>query len=272
MSGNWNAGNALGIVSWGHLFFAVTMIGLGVISLVQGDFTPTWGGVPKGFPTREALARGCAVISLVTGLGLLSRRWAGLTARILLIVFLTWLVAFRVSHVPSAPALLGVWWGCGDTAVMAAAAWVLAVWLGDRGGPLPSLPSFALGEQGLGFARRLYGLAMIPFGVAHFLFLKETATLVPSWLPAPVAIAAFTGVAFLAAGVAILLNLWARLAATLSAIQIALFTLVVWVPVVAAGPNAFQWSEFVDSWALTAGAWVVAESYRGAPWRAVRAA
>jgi len=258
------------IVSPGHAAFASVMIALGVAGLVKGRFMPVWAPVPNDLPAREVLAFLCALISLACGLGLLWQRAAAVAARVLLASFLLWIVVLRFGDIVRAPSTFGSWDGAAETAVMVAAAWVLYAWFaGDRD---KKRLAFASGAAGVRIARALYGVAMIPFGLAHFLFIKQTAALVPGWLPAHVAWAYATGSAFLIAGVAILSHLLssgptvgkvARLAAALSTLQIGLFTLLVWVPMVVAGSkDAFVWSEFVLSTALTTAAWVVADSYR----------
>jgi hypothetical protein len=80
----------------------------------------------------------------------------------------------------------------------------------------------------------------------------------------------FTGCTFPRGGRGRAFGVWARLAAALSALQVGLFTLLVWGPILAAGHvSAQHWGEFVVSWTITAGGWVVADSYRALPWLAV---
>lgn len=142
---------AIGIASLGHAVFAATMVALGILGLIQGDFTPTWSGVPKGVPARDVLAYLCAFVSLAAGIGLLWQRAAVVASRVLLTYLLVWLLLVRVSYIFRAPTALDSWWGCADTLVMTAGAWVLYAWFaGDRDG---QRLSFATGENGLRVAK-----------------------------------------------------------------------------------------------------------------------
>jgi len=248
------------IVRVSHAAFAAVMIAFGILGLIRGDLTVLWEPVPKAIPAREILVYLCAVVSLASGIGLLWRRTAALAARVLLALFVLWLLVWRIPGLFQL-SLVESTWSSGKTMVMTAAAWVLFVWLAtdwDR-----RRLGFATGDKGLRIARVLYALGLIPFGVAHFLYPGPTAALVPGWLPSHMAWAYITGATFILASLAILIGKFARLAATLSALQMGLFGLLVWAPLVARGSlNAFQWGEVVITVALTVAGWVVADSYR----------
>jgi uncharacterized membrane protein len=256
------------ISSVGHAVFAATMIGLGILGLIKGGFAPIWDGVPKGLPDREVLAYLCSFVCLACGIGLLWRRAAATASRVLFVYLFLWMLLIKVRYIILAPLVEGSYQSWGETAVIVAGAWVLYAWFAadwDR-----RWLGFAIGDKGVRGARVIYGLALIAFGLSHFAYLDMTAPLVPGWLPAHTFWAYFTGSTYLAAGAAVLIGVYARLAAALSALQMGVFLLLVWVPVVAAGnAGAFQWSETVVNVALIAGAWVVADSYRGMPWLAV---
>ena len=250
------------IASPGQVAFALIMLALGILGFVNGNFAAIWQPVPKSLPGREILIYLCAFISLGCGIGLLWRRTAAFAARVLLIFLLLWLLLLRVPGLFTS-FTVDIWWAWCKTAVMVAGAWILFVWFATDWDKKHF--GFAAGDNGLRIARILYGVALIPFGLAHFIYLNATAPLVPNWLPWHVGWAYFTGGAFIAAGVGIIIGVLARLAAVLMVLQMGLFTLLIWVPIVIAGANAFQWSEFVVSCALGAAGWVVADSYRGVP-------
>jgi uncharacterized membrane protein YphA (DoxX/SURF4 family) len=89
-----------------------------------------------------------------------------------------------------------------------------------------------------------------------------TAPLVPKWLPpTPEFWAYATGVAHIAAGIAILTGVQARLAAILLTAMFASFTPLVHIRTLLTDPsNHWIWNENAVNLALTGAAWVVADS------------
>lgn len=258
--------SSIQIASPGHAAFALIMIALGVLGLIKRDFTVVWQPVPQGVPAREALVYLCALVSLGSGVGMFLRRSAAVAAGVLLALLVLWLAVWRVRALFLASLVEGTW-SFGETLVLIAAAWVLFAWFATESGRFHLLTR----NKAVRVARILYGLGLIPFGYAHFAYVKVTADLVPRWLPWHVGWAYLTGVTFIVAGVAIIIDVFGRLAAALSALQMALFFLLVWIPLSATRSlSAFQWGEFVANLALVAAGWVVADSYRGTSWLTLR--
>ena len=242
-----------------RVFFALGLIGLGVLSLVYGDFALQWQPVPAWVPARTYLAYASGVVMIAGGAGLLTKRTAVLSSAVLFVYALLWLLLLKLPHVVMAPQLEVNWLGFGEIAVIVAGAWVLfAV---DRGHTESSRLKFATGESGMRMAQLLFGVALIPVGLSHFVYAHETIGFVPAWLPFRPGWAYLTGAGHIAAGLGVLVGVFPRLAAMLEAAMIGVFTALVWVPLVVKTPTSqLNWTGFLVSWTIAAAAWVVAGS------------
>ncbi|PYX30284.1 MAG: DoxX family protein [Acidobacteria bacterium] len=240
--------------------FAIGMIGLGVLALIYGDFAMVWQPVAPWIPGRTALAYASGVIMLLGGIGLLFAPTAAWAARILFPYLIVWLL-LKVPALVVAPKMEAVWLGVGEIAVLLTGGWVLFARLAGM-----QKESFVAGENGVRLARILFAVSLLPIGLSHIVYVKETTALVPAWLPYRGGWAYLTGVGQMASGLGVLFSILPRMAAYAEAGMISLFTLLVWIPAIAAAPKTrLPWTAFFISWAIASAAWVVARTITSKP-------
>ncbi|WP_266157478.1 hypothetical protein [Dyella silvatica] len=252
---------------WSYVMFALVMMSLGIIGFIYGDFALVWQRIPiEHLPGQQFFAYACAAIELATGLGLLIKSTARLSAYVLFIYLLLWVVLLKVPAVVAVPKMEATWLGFGEIAVILAGAWVIfAALAGDSHGA-----KFFTGKNGVRSARLLFALSLPMIGLAHFFYSEQTVAMVPGWLPYGLGWVYLTGAGSIVASIAVLLAIFPRLAATLEAAMLAVITLLVWGPALMKMPvDRTSLTAFVISLAIAGGAWVVADSYRGVSWFAV---
>jgi uncharacterized membrane protein len=238
--------------------FAVGMIGLGILALIYGDFALVWQPVAPWIPGRTILAYASGVIMLLGGVGLLFGATAAYSVRILFPYLIVWLL-LKVPALVVAPQMEAVWLGFGELAVLLAGGWILFARLAGLREGLPL--TFATGESGIRVARVLFAISLLPIGLSHLVYVKQTAEFVPAWLPYRVGWAYLTGAGQMACGVGVLFSIFPRVAAWTEAGMLSLFTLLVWAPAILAAPKTrLPWTAFFISWAIASAAWVVAQN------------
>lgn len=249
----------------GRMVFALAFVALGLLGVFSRDFASVWQPVAQDLPGRALLAVVSGATMAMGGAGLLWRRTLMPAALVMMAYTLLWLLALHVPRVILAPMQEVTWGGCAEIVTLVAACWVLyasTAVTADK----PRVPSLS-GAKALCTARIAFAVVLPLIGLEHVVYAKETAAMVPNWLPYRMDWAYFTGAAHIAAGLAIALNVLPRLAATLEAWMMGGFTVLVWVPLVIATPSQrFVWTGLLISTVITAAGWIVAASYGQAPW------
>ena len=247
---------AIGI---GRLFFGLGFAVVGAIGLYAHDFVLNQQPVPAGLPWRGLLASLSGALLLLTGAGLLVAPVARRSALVLSVYLFLWVLVLQLPRAFAAPLVEVNWLGVGEDLTLAAGGWIILCAISGRH------------DASLRWAQIAFGVALIPIGVSHFVYLEPAVQLIPSWFPLRAPLTELTGAAHIAAGLAIVFGVVPRLAATLEAVMESIFTLVCWVSAVITAPAAREnWVNLFISTALAAAAWALAESYRDRPWGLAR--
>ena len=146
------------------------------------------------------------------------------------------------------PRMIGTWLGfCEELALALGAGVVLAASLGMR-------VAVRVGQV-------VFGLCVVSFGLAHLMAVKETAAMVPKWVPPGQHFwAVATGVAHLLAGLAIAVGVQRVLAGRLLAAMLLIFEVLVWVPMLVEQPHLqIMWAGNALTLAMAGAAWMVGD-------------
>ena len=238
--------------------FAVGMIGLGIVTLIYGDFALVWQPVPEWLPARMMVAYAVGVLTLVCGIGLMFESTVKWAIRVLFPYLVVWML-LKVPALCAAPGLEAVWLGFGELAVLMSGGWILFARLADfpKGSPL----GFLCSEKSVMLGQKWFGLWLIPIGLSHILYVGQTAAYVPAYFPHREFWAYLTGAGQMASGLGVVLGVLPRLAAFTEVVQIGFFTLLVWGAAIVAAPKTrLPWTAFFISWSIGAAAWAVAQS------------
>lgn len=238
---------------YGRYVYGLGVIAIALVCLAWGSFDYSQP-VPKDFPARAVLATAAAIFMLVAGAAVEWRRTASRGAAALALYFAVIVVLLLNGRVVLAHyAEYGAYSGAAGQVAIAAGALIVHATTAEI--------DAARAARLIRIGQVAFGICAILFGGAHFFYMNLTAPLVPRWLPPSGEFwGTATGVAHIAAGLAILSGVQARLAAILLTVMYGSFTPLVHIPQVLADPSHWNWSENAANLVLTGVAWVVADS------------
>jgi uncharacterized membrane protein len=242
-------------LGFGRRVYGLGVMALGLASLAFKEFDPGQP-VPDHFPYRTVLAYVAGAFIVVAAGAIEWRRttaWGAAALAVYYGVFVVIVLDGR--QLPAHYAEYGIYEGLSMQLALALGALIVYATAANI--------DVVLSQRIIRVSQLAFGVCTLIWGGAHFVYMNLTAPLVPKWLPPSQVFWGYaTGVCFIAAGLAILTGIKARLAAILLTVMIACFGLLVNDRILLTGPlsSHWNWSESSINLALIGVAWIVAES------------
>jgi uncharacterized membrane protein YphA (DoxX/SURF4 family) len=234
----------------GRAMLGLGALGLGVISLIYADFAITWQPVPEWVPARTALAYASGALLTAAGAALIVNRFTAIAAAFISAFMCLWALVLQPPRMLAGEE--AAWLAPAEILAVGAAAWTL-FWLNGA--------ESAWRERAIKLGCTFFGLTLFVFGVAHFLYIPFTASMIPEWIPARTFWAWFTGAGHIAAGLSITLGVIPRIGSLLQGVMMTGFVLLVHVPrIVGDVDSRLEWHLLSTAMWLAGAAWITASA------------
>ena len=239
--------------SFGRFVFGASAVLFGVIALMWRD-ADTWQNLRHiwSLPFGTVIGACLMIAQIAGGIGVVYPRTARLASVALCGVYL----CFSLACVPEIVAAANIYDKYGGSFFVFFSLFCGAIALYAATGP-DAAKAFPYGRG----ARLGLGVCAISFTLGQALLLRDTAQLVPRWIPPNQMFwAILTTIAFALAALAILINRQTKIATRLMTFMLGLFAVLVWMPHLISNPRAhFIWSECALTLLVTGAAWIIAD-------------
>ena len=238
----------------GWRVYSLGVVALGLVELRFNSLSADWLPVSTHTPGYTILVYVVAGLLMLAGFAMNAPRARAPGAAALVFVFAAVLMALELPHAVMKPTVWVEWQAIAEIVVMA------------LGGVLAYVGTSDVNESCAAataqIARLVFGMCLLVFGVSHFVYAKFTASLVPIWLPpSQLTWTYVTGVAQIAAGLAMASGIKARLAAILLTVMYAIFGALAQLPTIIADPSSHDnWAENAVNLILLGAAWSLVDS------------
>lgn len=221
----------------GRIFYGIAMAGLGFLTIYYNDFPYML------LPAKHSWIHSLAVLTYISGAMIFLagacivfeksiRIVSLLLGTVLLLIFCFYFIPYEFIAT-SNYMHLGAWENAEKELALASGAFVIAGCYSGRN----ENSFFRFLKKLIPFGAVLFSITIISFGIDHFLYAKDAADYVPSWIPGHLFWIYFAGIALIGSGVAIFLKIKRGLMASLLGTMIFIWFIILHIPKVIAAPS-----------------------------------
>jgi len=230
----------------GRIFYGAAMAGIGVLTIYYKDFPymlipPKHSWIP-GFVMLVyisgallILAGACIVFEKKT------KTISLFLGSVLLLIFCFYYIPYELTS--SNYTQFGEWENAEKELALSSGAFVIASCFPGKN---ENILTRSLGKL-IPFGAIFFSITMISFGIDHFLYAKDVADYIPSWVPGHMFWAYFAGAALIGSGIAIILKIKRGLFAALLGTMIFIWFVILHIPRVIVSPSAYMGSEITSA-------------------------